>query len=412
MRILVDENIPMAYELFGSLGEVVLVPGRDVDAGFPGLEDFDALAIRSVTAVTPDLVDRAKRCRFIGTATIGTDHIDDAYIKEVNARRACRITVASAPGSNAASVADYVFYSLAWVTALRNEPLGQRSLGIIGHGNCGSRVARRARGFGMRVLRHDPPLQEREPAFHSDGLKQVLAADFITCHVPLTGAGESEHPTFHMIGADALALMRPGSLLINSSRGAVVDSRALIAALANGRIDAVLDVFEGEPRPAPELLQLPLIATPHIAGYAVEAKRRGAIVIYEALCRAFGEEPMDTAPLLMQGFAPPHGQQVRFDAAGPMLPAADRAVWALFALLHDIGRTSDELKATIGEADRGALFDRMRKLYAENQARHELASYRVRVAVGGDLGRAVARRLAGFGTVVTDERPHYVLTAD
>jgi DNA-binding response OmpR family regulator len=154
MKILVDENIPLARELFGPLGEVVMVRGRDVDENTPGLETFDALAIRSVTNVTPALVDRAVRARLIGTATIGTDHIDVAYIARANAARRNPISVVSAPGSNADSVADYVLYALAYLTGQQGEPLSERTLGIIGCGNCGRRVAKRAAGFGMEVLRY------------------------------------------------------------------------------------------------------------------------------------------------------------------------------------------------------------------------------------------------------------------
>ncbi len=212
MKILVDENIPLARELFGALGEVVLAAGRDVDENMPGLETFDALAIRSVTKVTPALIDRAVRARFIGTATIGTDHIDTAYIEQANAGREAPVTVVSAPGSNADSVADYVFYVLAHMTGRQEKSLTGRSLGIIGHGNCGSRVAKRAAGFGMQVLACDPPLAERDPAFTSAAFEDAIAADFVTCHVPLTKKGETPYPTYHMIGQAELACMKPGGL--------------------------------------------------------------------------------------------------------------------------------------------------------------------------------------------------------
>ncbi len=412
MKILVDENIPLARELFGALGEVVLAPGRDVDENMPGLETFDALAIRSVTKVTPALVDRAVRTRFIGTATIGTDHIDTAYIEQANAGREAPITVASAPGSNADSVADYVFYVLAHVTGLQERPLTGRSLGIIGHGNCGSRVAKRAAGFGIKVLACDPPLAERDPAFTSAAFEDAIAADFVTCHVPLTKKGETPYPTYHMIGQAELACMKPGACLINSSRGAVVDSAALAAALQEGVIDAVLDVYEGEPEPTPDLIGRTTLATPHIAGYAVEGKRRGAVVIYEALGRAFGIEPQDTAPLLMRGFSPPTGEPVAFSARGETADAADAAVRALLAQIHDITAVDAELKATLASPERGALFDAMRKNYERAYARHELSAYTVGFgeSVGEEPRAAVAQRLGGFGVRIVESGANYVLT--
>lgn len=415
MRILVDANIPLAEELFGSLGDVTLVEGRRMTADLPGLEEFDVLAIRSVTKVTPALVDRAANARVIATATIGTDHVDLGYIEQANPRRRNPITVLSAPGSNADSVADYVWHALAHLTRDSARPLSDVSLGVIGHGNCGSRVARRAEGFGMRPLRYDPPLAERDRRFVSDAFDEALGADFVTLHVPLTGAGESPYPTHHMIGAAELARMKPGAYLLNSSRGPVVACEALADALERGAIaGAVLDVFEGEPEPPAAVIRLAAIATPHIAGYAVEAKRRGAAAIYEQLCRTLGIEPQDTRPLLLRGFAPPQGVEVTFRARAARAVAADNGVRALLAVIHDIGAVSRELKATLASERRGELFDRMRRDYEQRYARHELACYRVGFdsSVAPWLRSECARRLSGFGIEVSNDRPHYVLKAE
>jgi len=412
VKILVDENIPLARELFGTLGEVTLAKGRDVDADYPGLDRYDVLAIRSVTSITPAFVDRARKCGVIGTATIGTDHIDDAYIREANAQREVPIIVFCAPGSNADSVADYVWFCLCHLADVNGLELSRCSLGIVGHGNCGSRVAKRAAGFGMEILRNDPPLAERDPAFASDPLEDTLQADFVTMHVPLTHEGESAHPTYHMMGREQFARMRPDAFFINSSRGAVVDSPALIAALEGGDLaGAVLDVFEGEPEPPEALIRLPDVATPHIAGYAVEAKRRGAVVIYEKTCAMLGVEPIDTVALLSGDFDPPTAAAVLFDAGGPASRAADRAVRRLLKRIYDVAETSKELQDTLGSEERGRLFDAMRKNYRRDYNRHELAMYRVAPApeLPEALWEAVARRLDGFGIAVTAEGPHYVL---
>lgn len=420
MRILADANIPLVEELFGSLGDITLVEGRDVTEGFPNLDKFDILAIRSVTRVTPGLVDKAVKARIIATATIGTDHVDVPYIQQANHRRRSPIAVLSAPGSNADSVADYIWYALTYLTRDDEVPLSQKSLGIIGVGNCGSRVARRAEGFGMRILRCDPPLAERDPLFRSDAFEDAMGADFVTLHVPLTRLGESNHPTHHMIGKAALSLMKGDAYLLNTSRGAVVDSRAVVRALEGGAIaGAVLDVYEGEPEPAADLIRLPVVATPHIAGYAVEAKRRGATAIYEQVCRVLGVEPQDTRSLLLRGFGPPKGVRVAFRAHGEGASGAhdamdsDGAVRCLMASIHDISATSRELKETLRSGRLGELFDRMRRDYERDYARHELAFYRVGFdeSVQPGLRAAVARKLDGFGIEVTDREPHYVLHA-
>jgi erythronate-4-phosphate dehydrogenase len=303
---------------------------------------------------------------------------------------------------------------LAWLTRDAAGPLASRSLGIIGHGNCGSRVALRAEAFGLRVLRCDPPLAERDPDFVSVPFEETLAADFVTLHVPLTRVGDGAHPTYHMIDATALARMHEGAYLLNTSRGAAVDSEALIDVLADGRIaGAVLDVYEGEPEPVEELLRLPVLTTPHIAGYAVEAKRRGAIVVYEAMCRAFGVQPRDTGDLLRGGLEPRVGVPVDFPVGGRTEVDADAAFRALLAAIYDIGATSRELKGTIGREGRRRLFDAMRRDYEKACGRHELAAYRVGFgdSVGPDLRAEVARRGAGFGMKVDASGAHFVLHA-
>jgi erythronate-4-phosphate dehydrogenase len=414
VKILVDENIPLAQELFGCLGEISLVPGREITESFAGLEDFDVLAIRSVTEVTPGLVDRAANLKIIGTATIGTDHIDLDYIRRANPHRRSPIAVLSAPGSNADSVADYIWYALAYLTRDAARPLSEMSLGIIGHGNCGSRVARRAEGFGMAVLRCDPPLAQRDPQFTSDSLEETLRADFVTLHVPLTRSGESEHPTYHMVGEGELGQMRASACLLNSARGAVVDSEALIKALENGTIGkAVLDVYEGEPEPPRELIGLAALATPHIAGYAAEGRRRGAVSIHNQICELLAIEPQDGRTLLLSGFGPPSGVVLPFEDRGSRAATADAAVRSLLARTHDIAATSRELKATLSSPSRGGLFDAMRRNYERDYGRHELAFYRVGFSdsVAPDLQEEISRRLRGFGMEVPAREPHYVLTA-
>ncbi|MHC4788922.1 MAG: 4-phosphoerythronate dehydrogenase [Planctomycetota bacterium] len=412
MKILADENTPLAEQLFGRLGEVTLCPGRRIAADFPGLDEFEILLIRSVTEVNADLLERAPAVRIIATATIGTDHVDLGAVREVSRLRDTPIAVLSAPGCNAESVADYVWFALLHLTRDRGRSLSEMSLGIVGFGNCGSRVARRARGFGMAILRCDPPLAERDPRFTSDSLQEALRADFVTLHVPLTRPGQSRHPTHHMIGAAELAQMSSSAWLINSSRGGVVDSGELIGALRQGAIGgAVLDVYEDEPRPAAELIELPALATPHIAGYAVEAKRRGMIMVYEQTCQLLGVQPGETQEMLLGGFRAPRGVEVRFEQAPTCAASADEAARALLGEIYDIDATSRELKPSLGSERRGEVFDRMRRDYARDYGRHELAVYRVGFdgSVEPALRAEIERRLDGFGIETVQGEPHYVL---
>jgi len=264
---------------------------------------------------------------------------------------------------------------------------------------------------------YDPPLAQRSCDFISDPFDAVLASDFVTMHVPLTTPEESEYPTLCMMGRREFSLMNPGAYFFNTSRGMVVNSHDLIGALRQARIaGAFLDVYEGEPRPQEELIALPELSTPHVAGYAVEGKLRGAIMVYEAVCEIRGVAPGDTSK-----FAEAEGPRgflgrVAFKAGGPTALAADNALRALMKRSYDIKATSESLKATLGahqDKDRGELFDALRRQYAEG-GRHELAAYRVELDDGlrKPLVGEIGRRLSGFGIVVTSLDPHFILSPE
>ncbi|MCX5649551.1 MAG: 4-phosphoerythronate dehydrogenase, partial [Planctomycetota bacterium] len=180
MRILADENIPLVGEAFGPMGEVVAVPA---DAIRPALlRDAQALLVRSVTPVGPALLD-GSAVRFVATATIGVDHVNQEYLQQRG------IAFASAAGSNAQSVAEYVFTALAVLAERGGWRLVGRTLGIVGVGNVGSRVARIAEGLGMTVLRNDPPLacETGDPKYVP--IETLFDADIVTFHVPLSREG-------------------------------------------------------------------------------------------------------------------------------------------------------------------------------------------------------------------------------
>lgn len=277
LRILADKNIPCARAAFGPLGSVTLVPGRAITAS--DVQAADVLLVRSVTQVDASLIQN-HALQFVGSATIGTDHVDQDFLHERS------IPFAHAPGSNADSVADYVITALLHHAARTGTDLPTRTVGIVGCGNTGRRVARRCEALGCRVLRNDPPRAENEPE-HANQFVPLEAllheADIISLHVPLTTSGR--HATQHLVDAEVVAAMQPGTWLVNTSRGAVIEADAVRHGLHKGSIGALLfDVWPNEPAPSPDLIRDAAIATPHIAGYAYDGKVRGTYMLYQALC--------------------------------------------------------------------------------------------------------------------------------
>ena len=294
LTIIADVNIASLNDFFNveTLGveqaksvNIITVAGREITAELLAEVQPDVLLIRSVTPVNEPLLADNRSVKFVGSATIGTDHVDQAYLAERN------ITFANAAGCSKHSVAQYV------LTAILNlrpqywqQPL---VLGIIGLGNIGSTLAQYATDLGWQILGYDPLLPAS--AFNNASFDEVIAqSDAISLHVPLThaeGMNSSPYPTQHMIDAAVLAAMPTETLLINSARGPVIDAAALEDNIDNTGRQVVLDVFEHEPQIAEPLLSKLTIATPHIAGYTLEGKLRGTQMIYDALCEQFNVTP-------------------------------------------------------------------------------------------------------------------------
>jgi len=355
MKIVADENMPGVSALFGHLGEVRLVPGRGLSAA--QVADADVLLVRSVTRVDRRLLE-GSRVTFVGSATIGTDHVDLDYLARGG------IAFANAPGCNAIGVVNYVI-----ATLCRLEPRWrEKSLGIIGCGNVGGRLYRVLAGLGVDSLCYDPFLGPGERDNLRD-LDEVLAADILCLHTPLTTSGP--FPTRHMINREVLANLAPGTLLINAGRGGAVETAALLDELNAARLRAALDVWEQEPAINPALLAAVDQATPHIAGYSLEGRLRGTLMVYQALCRwrgiAVGEEDVD---LLAS----------RYEDAGDVpgkaaIPGGGATLNQLVLAAYDPGRDHRDLVAA-GRAggDLGAAFDRLRKGYRK---RREFSHYTV-----------------------------------
>ena len=348
MRIVADENIPLLDEFFAGFGEIRRLPGRSIDAA--AVADADLLLVRSVTQVDRALLD-GSAVKFVGTCTIGTDHLDLDYFQQAG------ITWASAPGCNARGVVDYVLGSLLVLAEQQGVDLAMRTYGVVGAGQVGSRLLKVLRGLGWRVLVCDPPRQADEGGDFVS-LQQVLAeCDVISLHTPLERLGE--HPTYHLFDHARLAALKPGSWLINASRGAVVDNQALRELLPQrSDLQVVLDVWEGEPQADVELAALCRIATPHIAGYSLDGKLRGTAQIYQALCQYLGVAPsVELAQLMPAAWL----SELTIDAR------ADLA-WALASIcraVYDPRRDDADFRRSLqGDAvTRRAAFDGLRKHY-------------------------------------------------
>ena len=280
MLIYADDNMPYAREFFSHLGEVRLFAGRTVQPS--ELQDADVLLVRSVTKVNQALIAACPQLKFVGTATIGIDHID----REALAARG--IGFSSAPGCNAQSVLEYVLSSLFWLTEKYQWDLHSKTVGVVGVGNIGRLVVKALQAMGLNVLQCDPLRAAQEPYFPHLSLQQLLPqVDILTLHVPLTRQGL--WPTEQLIGPRELKQLKPDCALINACRGEVVDNQALLAEANTGSgRPLALDVWANEPDILQALIPHCDIATAHIAGHSVEGKARGTEMLYQALCDQLG----------------------------------------------------------------------------------------------------------------------------
>lgn len=373
MKIVADANIPFAEEAFGSLGQVTLLPGRAI--GPEQVRDADVLIVRSVTPVGPALLE-GSRVRFVGSATIGLDHVDEPYLHTRG------IAFAYAPGSNANSVAEYVIAAL---LALGRERYEGRILGIIGVGRIGTLVQEKALALGMTVLANDPPL-ERAGRAGLVSLEELLCnSDIVTCHVPLTREGPDA--TFHLLDEARLVLLQPHAAVINTARGAVVDNAALLRALRGGRLGgAVLDVWEHEPEPDPALVEAVTLGTPHIAGYSFDGKVNGTKMLYDAVCAFLGRGRDRGFPNVpSEGNAPP--VEIEADAS------LDGILRSLVGKAYDIRRDDAALRASLKlpQPERARAFDLLRAEYPRRlEFRH------TRVVLPPNLSR-LRKALSGLG---------------
>ncbi len=279
MRLLADANMPLVAELAAQLvaaGEQLTVTqyeSRQPTAA--QLDAVDLLMIRSVTQIDTNLLSQAPHLKWVGSATIGTEHVDQPACAQHG------VQFTHTPGVNAAAVGDYVCSAVAAHTLLLDAPLAGE-VAIVGAGHTGQAAAQRLQGLGYQVHYYDPPLYEQgRTDVHADW-QRVLNSAAISCHVPLTNSGR--YATHHLFDADTIEQLPPGCLLINASRGAVVAEQGLREAMQRAQeLYVVLDVWEHEPNIAADLLPWLRFATAHIAGHSMAGKVGGTLALFKAI---------------------------------------------------------------------------------------------------------------------------------
>ncbi len=357
MKIICATNMPFAEEAFSTLGETRILEGRNIKA--EDVRETQVLALRSTTKVNRELLE-GSQVRFVGTATIGIDHLDIAYFDKAG------IQWCFAPGCNANSVSEYITAALLFVACKHGITLEGKTLGVIGVGNVGRRVVQKAKALGMRVLMNDPP-RERVESRDSEGpfvsLDRVLAeADIITVHVPLTKEGPDK--TFHLADASFFARAKKGLVFLNAARGPVVDTPALINALDTGLVGhVVLDTWEGEPNCRLDLVPRVAIGTPHIAGHSFEGKVMGTVMVYREVCKFLGVPAVWSHEPLMP---PPLVPEVNVEVAGRDVQSV---IWEVVRQVYDLEGDDRRFRASVvaDEKQRLKNFDRLRSDYPERR---------------------------------------------
>ncbi len=371
MKIIADDKIPYLKGVLEPYAEVSYKPGTQISNDT--LHDVDALLVRTRTRCNGDLLS-GTGVRFIGTATIGYDHIDTSYCALNN------IYWTNAPGCNSSSVQQYVAAALLKIADRYDFDLEKKTLGIIGVGNVGSKVERFAKAIGIKVLLNDPPRARKEGSKGFCDLPVLLRhADIVTVHVPLNMEGHDR--TYHLFNDTVFSGMKQGAWFINSSRGEVAATPALKNALKSGKLGGtVLDVWENEPDIDTDLLADAFLSTPHIAGYSADGKANGTSMVVNALCRFFDLPLKDWYPA---DVPPPHAGLIKINAGRK----SDQEIISE-AVMHtyDIDDDSRSLKRSSSD------FEKLRGAY---RIRREFPAFTVDLSGGTERVRNILSAL-GF----------------
>ena len=359
MKIIADESMPLVKELFSQYGKIVKCEGRGISAD--KLKDADVLLVRSITKITKELLEDYS-VSFVGTATIGLDHMDTNWLEQQN------ITYANAPGCNAIAVAEYVLSGLFVMAEKYSIDLRTSKVGIIGAGNVGSAVAHRLDILGIPYGLFDPPLKAAGDKRAMINKKELEECEFITIHVPFTTSDESQWPTDSMVDKRFFNKMQRMKYLINTARGHVVDGSALKDWLnSNEQHQAILDVWENEPFIDKELVEKCILSTPHIAGHTREGKLRGTLMLYHAFCKHFDfEDTLDDDEQLTRDLPK---DKIHLFPEQSFMEAMSSAIWSAYDIRDDDKALRGGLSKNIPKH-----FDRLRKGY---KVRREFTAHRL-----------------------------------
>lgn len=383
--IVADRNIPGIETALALHGAEVRMFTDPAEAK-PLLEGAECLLCRSTMKVNEQLLD-GSAIRFVATATSGTDHFDEEHL------RSRHIEFSDAKGSNARSVAEYVFAALLHLEESKGIDFHRKTIGIVGAGHVGSQVERIARGLGMPVLLCDPPLRDATGSDTYVEFGDVLRnADILSMHVPLSKSGP--YPTYGMMRRETFAAMPRDAIFINASRGGIVDEYSLREAIDMQRFGAVvLDVFGNEPDVDPDTVFAADIATPHIAGHSFDGKLLGTQMVYDALC-----EFMNWRPLWDHREHLPASEHIVIDDLPPQ--RIWQCLYRLQKLVYNIEtdhRALLKIVKTKG-VEKGTEFKRYRSVYP---LRRENSAYTIEAH---ECPEALERELAGLGFKVEQPR--------
>ncbi|WP_191603458.1 4-phosphoerythronate dehydrogenase [Marinomonas algicola] len=349
LRIVADENMPKVRELFADFGEVTLVDGRKLTN--QQVIDADVLLVRSVTKVNESLL-KGSSVKFVGTATIGVDHVDKSYLQSNG------IGFASAPGCNANAVADYVVSSLCYLHSNKGIDWLNKKIGVIGFGNVGSTVYNRLDMAGCDLVAYDP-FKANIEGVNFTSLKRVMQCDIICLHAPLTRDGTN--PTYHMLNRDTLAYLSANACIISAGRGGVVDEVALLSRHVelDSRLSLVFDVWENEPAISSETLSLVDIATPHIAGYSKQGREMGTLMIFKAFLDHFN---IDTSNNDEESISKGYISSIVTSRDDWDLDVISKVVHSIYDVMRDDSYMRSAYKRP---AQKKVPFDNLRKNYIE-----------------------------------------------
>lgn len=374
MKIVADDKIPFLKGVLESCADVVYLPGKAIRRKV--IADADAILIRTRTKCTEDLL-KGTKVRFIGTATIGFDHIDNQYCEKQG------IVWTNAPGCNSFSVQQYVAAALLKMASEFRFSLKGKTIGIVGVGNVGSKVAKFAELMGMNVLLNDPPRAREEGDKNFVSLGTILyESDIVTLHVPLNVVGDDA--TWHIINDKCFKKMKKGAWFFNTSRGEVTETAALKKVLSTGKPGgAVLDVWENEPDIDIDLMARTFLSTPHIAGYSTDGKAKGTAMVVNSLSNHFNLSLKDWYP---ENVPPPEHPVINVDGVGKTDEDIIRE-----AVNHTYNIEEDNIRLRFSPSD-------FEKLRGEYGIRREFSAFTVRMNGGTKKVRKILEGL-GFKVV-------------